>query len=147
MNQKENAAPVLAHGKAAGAGFRTRDAVNPSLSYHTAGKKATEKTAEIFENLPVGAENSISPAVLAARMGFNSLRSLRNAIEQERQAGALILSSFNGGYYRPSEGAKGRQEVEEFYYSQKAHAVAILRRLKAAGRALGVVDGQITLDD
>ena len=105
-----------------------------------------DNSYKIFENLPAGAENSVSPAVLAARMGFTSLRSLRNAIEQERQAGALILSSFNGGYFRPSPGAKGRQEVEAFYHSQKAHAVAILRRLKAAGRALGVVDGQIKLD-
>lgn len=107
------------------------------------------ENSKIFDNLPQGAENAISPQVLAAKLGLNSTRRLRLAIEQERQAGALILSSFDrpGGYYRPADGEQGRREMEAFYYSQRAHAIAILRRLKATREALGILPGQLEIDE
>ena len=102
----------------------------------------------VYEQLPKGHENAISPAALAARLGFSDTRRLRRVVENERQAGALILSSFDrpGGYFRPADGEKGRQEILVYYQQQRALAVAVLKRLKAARRALGIPAGQLALE-
>ena len=55
----------------------------------------------ITDYLPTGKENAISSKVLAALLGFDTVRELQRAIERERQSGSVILStcSDGGGYY------------------------------------------------
>ena len=107
------------------------------------------ENSKIFDALPVGAENAITGPELAKRLGLNSTRHLRQAVEKARGEGQLILSSFEkpSGYFRPRPGEAGRREMEAFYYSQRAHAIAILRRLKATREALGILPGQLEIDE
>ncbi len=102
----------------------------------------------VFETLPKGAANAVRPDVLAARLWLGSTRKLRSVVEQERQSGALILSTFDrrGGYYRPADGEQGHREIAACYHAQRAHALAVLRRLRAMRLALGIPAGQMELD-
>lgn len=102
----------------------------------------------IYEVLPHGKENAISASSLAARLDLSSTRQLREVVESERQEGKLILSAFGhpGGYYQPADGEQGRREIQSYYNQQRALAVAVLKRLKAARQALGIPAGQLALD-
>ena len=105
-----------------------------------------DNSFKIFDALPVGRDNAISPAALAAFLGVDK-RTLRAKIEQERRDGALILSSFDrSGYFRPQSGEAGREEISRYYHQQRGHALSMLERLAPARRALGIPDGQIMLD-
>ena len=102
----------------------------------------------LAESLPRGAENAVSAKNLAARLGLSSTRGLRKVIESARNQGELILTSYeNGGYFLPdNDRAKAQREIAAFYWPQRQHALAILRRLRAARLALNVEPGQITID-
>ena len=56
---------------------------------------------KITDYLPTGKENAIPSKTLAEILGFDTVRELQKAIERERQAGAVILSTCTecGGYY------------------------------------------------
>lgn len=102
-----------------------------------------QKPQAIYDALPVGHDNAITPAALAAFLGVDK-RTLRAKIEQERRGGALILSSFDhSGYYRPQSGEAGKAEISRYYYQQRGHALSMLERLAPARRALGIPDGQL----
>ncbi len=98
--------------------------------------------------LPHGAENGVSAKNLAARLGLKSTRGLRTIVEKARLNGELVLTDYRGnGYFLPSDDrAKAQQEIAAFYWPQRQHALAILRRLRAARLALNVEPGQISLD-
>ena len=68
---------------------------------------------KIFDILPVGEENAISAKALSAKLGL-SVRECRARISKELQEGSFCLSSTHrpGGYFRPSPGEKGRQELK-----------------------------------
>lgn len=102
----------------------------------------------IYEVLPHGKANAIPAASLAAQLGLSSTRQLRAVVESERQSGRLILSAFGhpGGYFQPADGEQGRREIQAYYNQQRALAVAVLKRLKAARQALGIPAGQLALD-
>ena len=51
-----------------------------------------------------------------------------------------------GGYFRPAEGEKGRQELARFYHREQARGLASLRKLAAVGAALAQCGDQTTLD-
>ena len=101
----------------------------------------------VFEILPKGEANSVRPERLAKMLGIHNTRTLRRVIEKERAEGALILSAFHvpGGYYRPADGPEGLREIKRCYMAQKAHALAILRRLESLQQAAGIVEGQLEI--
>lgn len=96
-----------------------------------------------------GEENAISSSDLVSMTGVKSIRELQLIIAQEREAGALILSTCRGGggYFLPSDGEVGKREIAAFVATLRARALNTLRALKTAREALESLEGQVTLDD
>ena len=107
--------------------------------------EAAQKQA-IFDLLPVGERNAISTPDLLAATGCGSVRELQSRISEERAIGNLILSRGAGGYFRPSPGIEGKQEINRYVATLHARAVNTLRTLQTAKAALAVLDGQLDLD-
>lgn len=101
---------------------------------------------KIFDILPIGEENAISAKDLAARLGLSE-REVRARVSKELQEGAFCLSSMHrsGGYFRPSEGEKGRKELTRFYCRELARSRSSVRKLAAIRNALSQLDGQIDI--
>jgi len=78
---------------------------------------------KIFDILPIGEENAIPAKQLAAQLGLSE-RECRARVSKELQEGAFCLSSMHrpGGYFRPSEGEKGRNELIRFYCRELARS-------------------------
>lgn len=98
---------------------------------------------KIFDILPIGEENAISAKDLAARLGLSE-REVRARISKELQEGAFCLSSMHrpGGYFRPSEGEKGRAELTRFYRRELARSRSSVHKLATIGTALSQLEGQ-----
>lgn len=96
-----------------------------------------------------GEENAISSSDLVSMTGVKSIRELQLIIAQEREAGALILSTCRGGggYFLPSPGEAGQREISAFVATLRARALNTLKALKAAREALESLEGQVALDD
>ena len=92
-----------------------------------------------------GASHAIRTVELARLAGFSNARGLQAQIEAERTNGALICSrcSDGGGYYLPAD----RNEIVAFEQTLKRRALGTLRSLRAARRALKVMEGQEELAD
>lgn len=90
-----------------------------------------------------GAENAIPSKELARMAGLCSVRQLQEEIAQERDAGAVILSTCRngGGYYLPTSGDAGRHEIEEYVRTLKSRALNTLRAIRSARAALSDLDG------
>ena len=101
--------------------------------------KATDYTTI----LPIGKENAISTNELAVIMGFSDSRSLQTDIAKSRNAGQIILSSTQGGYYFPKDDA----EVQEFVAVLRARAINTFRALKSAREYLQKDKGQMSFND
>lgn len=86
----------------------------------------------ILELLPEGKENAISSEALTRLLHLRSKRELQRLIEQERKAGALILSSYMGGYYTSHD----RAEVAEFVRTLENRAKHTFVSLRGARRFL-----------
>lgn len=139
MRDKEKAAPDVASIES-GAGNQTSgQAVNiPGSQYIT---EAAEPQG-ITRLLPHGAENAISTEELIAICGVSGIRQLRKMVAEERDAGALILSNTNGGYFLPAEGEKGRDEMQHFVNTVRSKALSLLRAARPARNALRILEGQ-----
>lgn len=139
MMAKEKARPA---GSAAGQAD-VGNAVTGNIPLSDCTTPSQPAQASVFERLPQGEDNAIKAKDLARQCGFKSARDLQHAIALEREAGALILSTcrHGGGYYRPSDGVAGRQEVAAFMRTLRARAITI----RAAREALERLDGQIEL--
>ena len=94
-------------------------------------------TARLAGMIPVGYENAITRAELACRMGLND-RQMRQAVEDARAEGVIILNRQDGGGYYQSNDL---DDMMRQYRQDTARALAILKRrkplrdkLKAAGR-------------
>lgn len=96
-----------------------------------------------------GEENAIASSDLVNLTGVKSVRELQLIIAQEREAGALILSTCRGGggYFLPSDGEVGKREIAAFVATLRARALNTLRALKTAREALESLEGQVALDD
>lgn len=88
----------------------------------------------VYEVLSHGKERAIPSKVLAAALGFNTERELRKQIENERRAGAVILSTTldGGGYYLPAND----YEVSVFIQTLKNRAKNTLRSVESAEKYL-----------
>ncbi len=91
-----------------------------------------------------GAENATTTETLLRLTGY-SRRELMKAVEDERRKGTLILTKPKGGYFLPSPGEAGRQEIQTFYNIQSAKALSLLKTISTARRALRILDGQMEL--
>lgn len=90
----------------------------------------------IVDHIPVGRENAVTRRQLCELTGMRD-RALRNAIEDARQNGEIIINAQDGrGYYRSEE----PNDLAGQYVRNRNRAMAILvqqkyirRKLKAAG--------------
>lgn len=91
----------------------------------------------IYDILPVGEENAIPGDEIERRLGITR-RERRAMAAQELESGLFVLYTTTrpGGYFRPAEGEKGRQELARFYHREQARGLASLRKLAAVGAAL-----------
>lgn len=139
MRGKEKAAPGV-EAIENGTGNQTSgQAVNlPGFQYIT----EAAVPQGIAERLPRGAENAISTEALIAACGVSNIRQLRKMVAAERDAGALILSNTSGGYFLPSDGEKGREEMRHFVNTVRSKALNLLKAARPARNALRILDGQ-----
>lgn len=137
MPDKENARPLLEQET----GQNRNDFSNTQFTTNGNGVQ------DIFTILPFGEDNAISSKALAQMVGATSVRDLQHRVAIEREAGALILSTCKGGYYKPSAGEQGQREIARFIQTLRARALNTLRAIKAARKALEGVEGQLNLDD
>lgn len=143
MTEKENARPA---GGAAERADETAALAGASVSAENFIISPAKKQGRIESLLPCGEQNAITSAELVSLAGLNTPRELRAAIERERAAGALILSTVRGrgGYFLPSnDPTQGKSEIEAFIRTVHARAVNSQRTLKAARRALRECAGQM----
>lgn len=91
----------------------------------------------VYDSLLYGRENAIPSAVLADMHMFKSVRELQKQIENERAAGAVILSDpHGGGYYRSND----PRELKQFIRTIYARAGNTLRAAESAQRALDAME-------
>lgn len=109
----------------------------------------TRKQGLVESLLLQGETNAIPSGDLVNLTGVKSTRELQLIISQEREAGALILSTCRGGggYFLPSDGEAGKREIAAFVATLRARALNTLRALKTAREALESLEGQVALDD
>lgn len=95
---------------------------------------------KISDYLPTDRENAIPSKALADLLGFDTVRDLQKAIERERQAGAVILStcSDGGGYYLSNDPL----EIAAFIRTLHNRANNTLRSLESAQAALDELQGR-----
>lgn len=88
----------------------------------------------IVEILKKGKQNAVPSKVLAKKVGCGSVRDLRAIVAQERQQGAVILSTSRngGGYYLPADA----EEVREFIRTLDARARHTFLALRSARKYL-----------
>lgn len=98
---------------------------------------------KITDYLPTGKENAIPGKTLAEILGFDTVRELQKAIERERQAGAVILSTCTegGGYFLPAN----ETEIREFIRTLSNRAKNTRRSMESALDALDGMTGQMRL--
>ena len=124
-------------------------AESTSISDSNSITEKEKKQASIAAILPLGEENAISAKDLTAIVGAPSVRALQMMIAKECAAtDALILSTGRngGGYYLPQQGEAGREEIQRFIKTLTERARHTFFRLRAARRALRVLDGQSVID-
>ena len=98
---------------------------------------------KITDYLPTGKENAIPSKTLAEILGFDTVRELQKAIERERQAGAVILSTCTegGGYFLPAN----ETEIREFIRTLSNRAKNTRRSMESALDALDGMTGPMRL--
>ena len=92
----------------------------------------------ITEFLKTGKDNSVPSKVLAKMIGCRNVRDLQTLISQERQQGAVILSTSRngGGYYLPADA----EEVQEFVRTLDARARHTFLALRSARKYLKEIE-------
>lgn len=108
----------------------------------------TMQRKSIASYLKQGAENAIPTNILMQWTGYSDVRAFRAAIQAERQH-TVILSkrTGGGGYFLPSDGEKGKLEIEAYLKVSSAAAKSIYRSISAARKELKRIDGQTIIND
>lgn len=145
MSEKRKARPA---GSAAGQA-EMGTALTGKIPCNDLTTSVIRKQGLIESLLLQGEENAIASSDLVNLTGVKSVRELQLIIAQEREAGALILSTCRGGggYFLPSDGEVGKREIAAFVATLRARALNTLRALKTAREALESLEGQVALDD
>ena len=94
---------------------------------------------KIFDILPQGEEHALSGGEIDRLLGITP---------RELAQGLMVLytSEPPGGYFRPSDGEKGRAEIKRFREREAARARAITEKVRAADAILKQCDGQTQLE-
>ena len=94
----------------------------------------------VIEFLKKGKQNAIPSKLLAEMAGCGNVRDLRALVSQERQQGAVILSTSRGGggYYLPADA----EEVQEFIRTLDARARHTFLALRSARKYLRELEEQ-----
>ncbi len=95
---------------------------------------------KIVDFLPRGTENAVPSRYLADMLGFRSVRDLQKAIEQERAAGAVILSIGTGGYFLLGS----PEEIRRFIRTLSSRARNTDKALESARAELQRIEGGST---
>ena len=141
MNENKN--PHPAGGTAEQGAVWTDDSHNSNF---TSG--GTSRQGRIAALLPAGEEHAVPAGDLARMAGFSSTRSLRMAVDREREldGNSFILASEHG-YFMPADGSRGIAEMRKFIRRQDSRAASnrratrrIREYLRAAEKA--PLDGQ-----
>jgi len=101
-------------------------------------------SVKIVDTLPYGRENAISSKQLAEMLGFATVRALQAAVERERRAGAVIISTTQdgGGYYLSND----IQEIAAFIRTLNSRAKHTRESTFSAIAALDKLSGQQRID-
>lgn len=100
----------------------------------------------VSRHLRRGQDGAILAADLAKIAGFASTRTLRRAISRERAEGVPILSdTISGGYFLPSTGERGREELAAFVERSALRSICSLARLRPLRSQLDQCSGQTQL--
>lgn len=107
----------------------------------------TNVQGRIFSLLLSGEENALPSAMLAQLAGYKNQRSMRVAVDHEREQGLPVLAS-EAGYFRPASGDRGISEVRRFLRRQDARAASnrrTTRMIRARLREIerGQLPGQV----
>ena len=102
---------------------------------------------KIFDILPQGEENAIPGSEIDHLLGITP-RERRAQASRELAQGLMTLytSEPPRGYFRPSDGKKGRAEIKRFREREAARARAITEKVRAADAVLKQCDGQTLLE-
>ena len=129
-----------------------KDNVRADDSYnHDSTSGGAGRQGRIAALLPAGEEHAVPAGDLARMAGFSSTRSLRMAVDREREldGNSFILASEHG-YFMPASGSRGIAEMRKFIRRQDARAASnrrttrrIREYLRAAEKA--PLDGQETI--
>lgn len=92
----------------------------------------------IVELLSDGKRNAISTKELCRMVGVRDVRTLRAMVAKERKEGAVILSSKDGGYWKPGS----LKEVENFIRVYDQEAKSILLAVQSARKYLKAEEGK-----
>ena len=94
---------------------------------------------KVYDCLRYGKSNAIPSKILAAALGFRSVRELQKQVEAERAAGCVILCDSQGaGYYMSDDPA----ELRRFTRTLNARAKNTLKAAESAQKALDAATGQ-----
>ena len=96
---------------------------------------------KIYDSLPHGRKNAVNAEYLCGMFGFRSKRELRQHVQRERMAGALIASG-DGGYYVPET----RAELLVYVHRYEEMAKSTFAMLKCARAALRQCEDQTELE-
>ena len=102
---------------------------------------------KIYDIVPQGEENAIPAAEVCRILGVTP-RERRAIAARELNEGLLVLYSTQkpGGYFRPSDGEKGRQEIQRFRARELARLRSFGKKVKIADDILKQCAGQTQLD-
>lgn len=102
---------------------------------------------KIFDILPQGEEHALSGGEIDRLLGITP-RERRAQASRELAQGLMVLytSEPPGGYFRPSDGEKGRAEIKRFREREAARARVITEKVRAADAILKQCDGQTQLE-
>lgn len=136
MDTKEKSRPLMAQGTGQAAERFVETVSNSDFTSGGAGRQG-----RIFSLLLAGEQNAIPASDLTTLAGYKNQRSMRMAIDHEREVGLPVLASENG-YFKPSPGPAGIAEIRRFLRRQDARAASnrrttnlIRARLRAIEKA------------
>ena len=132
------------HERAAGA-EKSGETIS-DFDFTTSG--GSSQDGKILSLLLEGEQNAIAANDLATLAGYSNTRSLRQAIDRERE-NSLILAS-DRGYFRPQPGDKGIAEIRAFVRRMDGRCASnrrVTRKARAVLRELQhrPIDGQTDL--
>ena len=129
MNTKEKA-PSAATLEAAG--METAGNAFPCGYFITSG--GSSQDGKILSLLLEGEENALSASELTQLAGFKNERSLRQAVDRERENSVILAS--DRGYFRPQPGDKGVAEIRAFVKRMDGRCASNRRVTKKARAVL-----------